>query len=52
MDMDFAVSSPLVRQNFEIVGQPIPEPATMGLVGLGLVTLWVLSRKRWRKQVL
>jgi hypothetical protein len=38
-----------VNLNFQIVGQPIPEPATMGLVGLGLVTLGVLSRKRWRK---
>jgi hypothetical protein len=39
-----------VNLNFEIVGQPIPEPATMGLVGLGLVTLGVLSRKRWRRK--
>jgi hypothetical protein len=35
--------------NFQIVGQPIPEPATIGLVGIGLIALGVVSRKRWKR---
>jgi hypothetical protein len=35
--------------NFQIVGQPIPEPATIGLVGLGLIALGVVSRKRRKR---